>query len=368
MIKKIICCFFLLSVSCVTYGMENFLNSPETKELENVVGQGARNSQMQGEANNVFITDITHSTSSIPTISTTTTGSTSPVASANSIPNIVINEQGPKKSTVPNLNLGSSLSPTRAMSSSMRKTSINTSNQLSFNINRAAKTERSARASDGGGQQGDVVVDINPMKRSVSRFAPSIQDNDLIDRLATVEKRYSPSEVWDIVGKANPTLYQFAIDHNLSLDDFLMFAQLKNQFDVSPQAVVDFVKTNKLPDDKKTADWNQPAKYEKIKNRDPQKYEEIVLEIFKAVLDEQDGQKTPSPLADTHINLLEDQVASDQKTKKKLWIAIGVKFVIILIGIGGTIWGAYGQAHNPTTAPTNAPTYAPTFAPTFAPV
>jgi hypothetical protein len=348
--------------------MENFLNSPEIKELENVAGQVANNPQVQGEARNIF-NEITHNTPSTSTIPTTTTSSTSPLAaSTSSIPSIVINDQESKKSTVPNLNLGSSLAPTRAMSSSMRKTSINTSNQLSFNINRAAKTERSARASDGGGQQGDVVVDISPMKRSVSRLAPSIQDNDLIDRLATVEKRYSPAEVWDIVSKANPTLHQFAVDHNLSLDDFLMFAQLKNQFDVSPQAVVDFVKTNKLPDDKKTADWNQPAKYEKIKNNDPQKYEEIVLEIFKAVLDEQDGQKTPSPLADTHINLLEDQVASDQDTKKKLWIAIGVKAVLLLVGVAGSIWGIYGQVHNPTAAPTNAPTYAPTFAPTFAPV
>lgn len=338
-----------------------FLRSPESQELENVVVQVASNSAVRDEAKDIF-NEITHNTLSKSTTSTTTTNSTFPTTNTNSVPSIVINgQEEPRRIPVPNLNLGTFLSPTRATSTSIPKTPIHNAKQLSQNVANAkrAQTERTARASSNGGSQ-DVVINMGTTKRNMlSQSSSPIQDNALIDDLAAVEKRYVSDEVWAIVAKANPVLHKFAQDHNLSLEDFLMFADLKNQFDVSPQAVVDHIK-NRLPDDKKIADWDQPGKYEKIKKNDPGKYEEIILEIFKDVLDHQDGQTKPSALADTHINLLEDQVA---KEKRDFWIAVGAKVVIAILGIGGTIWGIYGQTHTPSSAPTFAPTHAPTFAP-----
>ncbi len=365
MLKKITnCSLLILSFLFMAHGMNHaaqFLKSPEVQELENVVGQAVSNSAVQDEAKNIF-NEITHNTSSISTTTTTTTNSTLPT-----VPSILINgQEESKKSPVPNLDLGSFLSPTRATSTSIPKTPIHNARQLSHNVANAkrAQTERSARASSNGGSQ-DVVINMAnmPKRNMLSQSSPPIQDNALIDDLAAMEKKYLPNEVWGFVAKANPVLHKFAQDHNLSLDDFLMFADLKNQFDVSPQAVVDQIK-NKLPDDKKIADWKQREKYEKIKKNNPDKYEEIILEIFKDVLDQQDGQGKPSAFADTHIDLLEGQVAEDQNTKRNLWIAVAVKAVMLVAGLAGTLaWGAYGQAHTPSTAPTHAPTFAPTFAP-----
>lgn len=364
MLKKIMSrSLLIVSLSCVTYSMDtivDFTKSPQMKELESVVGNLVSNPEVQSEAKDIFNT-ITHATTS-----TTTTSSTVPMTSSNPVPTIVINSsESPKKNAVPNLNLSSSLAPSRAMSTSIPKTPINNAKQLSHHVANAkrAQTARSTRENNGSSQ--DAVINMTTVpKRSVSPSLFSVQDNDVIDSLAAAEKKYLPSEVWDFVAKANPVLHKFAQEHNLSLDDFLMFAELKNSLDVSPQAVVDHIKDSKLPDDKKIANWDQPKKYEKIKKDNPDKYEEIILEMMKDLFDKEDGASKPSPLADTHIELAEDHITTQTSTIKKQCIGL-VTTVLVGVGMfaGAVIWGAFKTAEASTGAPTFAPTYAPTFAP-----
>ncbi len=206
----------------------------------------------------------------------------------------------------------------------------------------------------------DTVIPMTTVPhRGVSPSISVSQDNND----AVVVRTYTEDEVWDILSIANPVLYNFAVEHQLPLDQALIFGELKSKLDISPDAVVDFVKS-RLPENKKGIDWNQSGKYQKLQRKDPQKYKEIIYEMMKAIVDEQDEQTKSSPLADTHIQLAEKQIAGQDGTIKKQWVGIAAT---VLSGIGTLTWALYGQITAHTAAPTNTPTNTLTMFPTGSP-
>ena len=307
------------------------------------------------------------------------------------IPTAVVNKQ-----LMPNLNLSANLQKKPSMSLTSRigpKTPVKSLQNMDGllqerKIQQQLQTDRKQLQTDrkqlqtdrsgtrhrsgtrrGSGEvtQDSVVIDMSTRNRKKSMLPKVLNDNGLMANIAQ-EINYSPEEVWDFLRDANPSLYKFGKAHGMSLDDVAEYAHLLQKFRVEPQALVEVVKTHNKLENRNAADW-QLKKYEGIQKKDPDKYAMLVLDAIKASFDQQDGQQGESPLNNTHIGLLEDQVTNDQKTKRNLWIAIGVKLVFLIIGAGGTIWGIYGQTQaGNTLAPTGAPTNAPTYAPTFAPV
>lgn len=251
------------------------------------------------------------------------------------------------RSQVPNLSL--STSPlTRAMSASIPKTPIKKAHELPKHINKVAQSARTPI----------------PTNRT-----PDFTQSGALDQMSDDigGKNYSEQEVWSILEKLNSVLYKFALENNLSLEQTLMFGELKSRLDISPEAVVDFIK-KKLPDDKKVADWNQPGKYKKIQKNDPQKYKEIIFEVMKAVMDEEEGGQKASPLADTHIQLAEEQINTQDSTIKKQWLGIAASAAGLVLTIAWALWQTIGShVSAPTASPTQNPTNIPTMMPTGAP-
>jgi hypothetical protein len=266
---------------------------------------------------------------------------------------------------VPNLNLNSStLPPMRLLSSSAPlKTPVKTVDQLTKGINKTKV--QSARNNNGPSTRNTPSVSNN--SQDVVINMASVQKSALSDDtelLSTNERTYTANEVWNMIQEVKPEVVEFAQENNLSLDQAILFGGLLKKFNVSPAAVVEYINKNKLPDDKKTVMTS--AEYKKIQKEQPDQYKKIILEILKDISDEQEkeGQKTVSPLTDTHIDLLEGQVASDKNTKLYQWAALAVTLTTFLGSLG---WAIYGQVKPVTNAPTMAPTFAPTFEPTMFP-
>jgi len=215
----------------------------------------------------------------------------------------------------------------------------------------------------------DTVIDLNNIpSRQKSLLPLALTSSDLITNL-TEGKFYSTEEVWEFLKATNSTLHTFSIYNKLSLEEVVLYARLLDELNVRPEIVVEHIKKNINLDRKnKLYDWQKKAaaekqvqKYKKIQEKDPDKYQAIVLDALKAIVSQEDGNNTPSPLNDTHIQMLEKQTASDAGTIRYQYVALAVSFII---WAGGFAWGIYGQIHGTATnAPTNAPTHMPTGAP-----
>lgn len=352
---KVLFCTLLCIVHM--HGMENFVSevkqfaeSPEAQQIEHTVINvvtSPEGKQVIGEAKDFVVEKIGNL-----------------VSGAGSQNNNAGRSEPVSRYQVPNLQLDSSLSPKRYPSTQIQKKPIKKVTDLSKNVNQIAQTARTpvptsrAYTPMGSTYSQDAVINMTVPNRSLSPSVSSSQDNNMI-----MGRTYSEGDIWDILAKTNQVLYNFAVEHKLSLEEALMFGELKSKLDISPDAVVDFIKT-KLPDDKKVADWNQSEKYKKLQKNDPQKYKEIIFEVMKSVMDEDSGQKASSPLADTHIELAEQHIVGQDGTIKKQWVGL---IATVITGIGMGVWALYGQITGHTAAPTMAPTNMPTFSPTMFP-
>lgn len=356
----------IMFASSTMYAMDNFLNmvsSSEAKNVENAVvgfATSPEGKKIEGEVVDFVKNEVTNFTSAKPT--TTNNQSISGSAqNTETLPSLVINDNGSEKprTKVPNLDLDSNAVPMplkRAQTTTLSKTPIKNTHQLKNNVKQTALTERSARASNN-----DTVINISALRKS----SPVSQQSD---DFPNDNKAYTLDEVWVIINKVSPTLCKFAQDNNLPLNDLLMYAEFKNQLEITPEAIVDFINTHKLPDETKIANWNQAQQYKKIKKEDPQKYKEIVLEMFKTVMEQENGTGQASPLTDTHMQLAEKKIGEQDTTIKRQWMGIAASVVTFLLTVG---WGIYAQVtatqHPTTTAPTFMPTSSPTYSPTFMP-
>jgi hypothetical protein len=404
MMKKIL--LYLVLVICIprvvhtmelVQKVEQLASSPEAKDIEGKVigfvqsptGQNIIK-EVEDKAVSLFSHKTATTTTTTATTSTTTTTSTVPtIVVSNPVANTVIAQNNvalnqssssvqpsvqvhdqTSKTQVPNLNLNSStLAPTRAESTVLQPKTPVKLNQLEKHVRKA--TGQSARnntplpstrnTSSAGNNSQDVVIDMGFVQKSVSPPHASNQASDI----ATKERTYTVDEVWDMFKEVKPELVKFADENKLPLEQAIVFGSLLKKYNVSPETVVEHINKKKLPEDKKTA--IPVAEYKKIQKNDPNKYKGIILEILKDISEEQEqeGQTTSSPLTDTHIDLLEGQVATDKNTKLYQWAALAVT---VFSGLGGFAWAIYGQVtKSATVAPTFAPTIAPTFAPTFSP-
>ncbi len=395
----------VLLVLCIPYTMyamelvqevEKLANSSEVKDLETKAVGFIQSSTGQGiikEVEDKAVSFFSHNTAVTTDSSTTTATSTTvpTIVISNPAANTVIaqnnaalnqssSEQNPlsnshqtSKTQVPNLHLNnSSVTSTstfiRAGSSSLPpKTQVRNVDHLKKNV--AKVTVQSARNYTPSTQNtpsvsnNDVVIDMGSGQKSVP-LSSSQGTHQAHDASTIGVRTYTVQEVWEMIHEVKPELVKFAEENNLSLEQAIVLGKLLKQLNVSPDVVVEHINKNKPSDDKKTV--ISAAEYKKIQKEKPDKYKEIILEILKDISEEQaqpDGQKAVSPLTDTHIQLLEDQVATE---KRDFWIAIGIKVVIALIGTGGVVWGIIGQVtkSTPTSMPTLMPTMFPTGSPT----
>ena len=206
-------------------------------------------------------------------------------------------------------------------------------------LQKTSQADRSSRGSDTPPPHIIVDIDKEDVDKKRSVLPKALINSSLMNSGIGQEKYYSTDEVWDILSKTSPALYKFGISHSMSLDDVMFYSKLLQDFQVEPQALIEFVKTYNKIDDKKAADW-QLKKYEGIQKKDPERYAALVLDVLKAVCDEGDGQQIQSPLNNTHIGLLENQVVGQEGTIRSQYIAIIIKLVLLA---GTTAWGIYGQ-------------------------
>jgi len=144
---------------------------------------------------------------------------------------------------------------------------------------------------------------------------------------------------WGYLKTFNATLYDFAQVHDMSFEEIIEYANLLQQFHLTPEAVVEQIKqTNKLGS-LKPADW-EIEHYKKIQQKDPAKYEEVMLNFMKEIFDKEDGKSQRSTIHREHLTAQSNQIIGQNGYIQKLTVGnvVGAIATIIM-----AIWGIYGQ-------------------------
>jgi hypothetical protein len=147
---------------------------------------------------------------------------------------------------------------------------------------------------------------------------------------------------WGHLKTFNATLYDFAQSHDMSFEDATIYADLLQRFHLAPEAVVEQIKqTNKLGSLKPDA-W-EIKHYEKIQQKDPAKYEEVMLNFMKEIFDKEDGKSQRSTIHSEHLTAQSNQIAGQNGFIQKLTVG-SVVGAISTIVMGA--WAVYGQIYS----------------------
>jgi len=190
---------------------------------------------------------------------------------------------------------------------------------------------------------GDISInDADGKGLKVSMPQPSAQ----VQPIAAVVRNFSEQEVLDLIGNLNPTLRTFGQTHGYGVQDLLKYSQLLKEFNINPQAMVGFQKKISTVEDKTVKSFEVEA-YKKIQATNPDQYTGMALDLIKQVFGQVDNQPHASALNDTHTNVLNNQIANQNKNMFYAKIAMGIKLVLLA---AATAWGLYGQIHSTTNS------------------
>lgn len=222
-------------------------------------------------------------------------------------------------------------------------------------------------------------VDIGDIREPmvIPNTTPRRGKNDALHDLSGTLP-YAPEDMWHLLEKANPVLYKFAQNNQLSLDEVMQcpysfdnlhpqlqnfakknklpldqmmeYAHLIENFDVEPEALADFLKNHYVEgiDAKLVLE-----KLESIKEKNPDDYTQLILDFLRRTCFAEE-KKGPSPLHAAHVAIQSKEISSQKSKIIYQYVALAVS---VLLSAAGYAWGIYGQA---TGTPTHAPTSAPT--------
>ena len=187
---------------------------------------------------------------------------------------------------------------------------------------------------------------------------PKLYDYALENELSIVEVLDCPYNCEVIDPQVHNVLKQFGKKKSLSLDQMMEYAHLLESFDIEPEALAQLVQKHHNFSD----DYTQllAKKFKGIQKEDADKYLSLAFDFITRTCDD-GGLKEPSPIHAAHVAIQKDQISQEKSQKMYSLIALALT---LLTNFGGYAWAIYGQV---TGTATNAPTFAPTEAPTFAP-
>jgi len=227
---------------------------------------------------------------------------------------------------------------------------------------------------------------------------PDIHNNSGMKRRSmlqdlSLDNSFSPQDMWDMLKKANPKLYDHARTNQLSLDEvmncpydfdainpqvhnllnqlakkkqlplaqMMEYVHLLENFNIEPEALGQLVQTqHNLSDDHMGL---LVSKFKGIQKNNPEQYLSLALDFITRTCND-DGLKEPSPLHATHVAIQNKEITSQKGTITYQYVALAASVFLSLAGYGWAIYGQVTGTTNPTQAPTTAPTYMPTGSPT----
>jgi hypothetical protein len=131
---------------------------------------------------------------------------------------------------------------------------------------------------------------------------------------------------------------------NVPIDRLHQHAYLFDEINVTPRMLAEAIYRIAGEEDKQPEKF-EVKDYEKILKNRPEKYEELVFDIFEALMGDDPGSAAsslvPSKVVNTHAGILKREVETQQTNLFHAKILIVVKFLVIL---GTGAWAIYGQA------------------------
>lgn len=205
-------------------------------------------------------------------------------------------------------------------------------------------------------------------------------------------KTFSSQDMWDLLKKTNPKLYDYAQENQLSLDEvkrcpydfdainpqiynllnqlskkkslplniMMEYAHLSENNNIDPEGIGQLLQLYHGYSDDFTAEL--VGKYKELAKKNEDQYSGVALDFITRTCDE-GGLKELSPLNKTHAAIQKGMI-SDQR--RKFWYSVIGNVAAFLGFTGAAVWGIYGQVTH-ATAPTNAPTFMPS-SPTESPI
>lgn len=277
-------------------------------------------------------------------------------------------------------------------SSDARRNRYKNNGRVSSKLRQPLLAHNSIRVKNNDDQEEDV---LEVQNSDGLRNHNAVPIENLIESLSQ-DNSFSPEDMWSLLKKANPKLYDHAITNQLSLDEVLdcpydfdainpqiqgllnqlakkkqlplaqmmEYVHLLDNFNIEPEALGQLLQNQHGFSDSHT--HVLISKFKGIQKNNADQYLSLALDFITRTCDD-GGLKDPSPIHSTHVAIQNDTIAEEKKQKLYSMIAN----VITIVGIVATAaWAIYGQVTgttNPTGAPTEAPTNAPTNMPTYAP-
>ncbi len=175
------------------------------------------------------------------------------------------------------------------------------------------------------------------------------------------EKCKDEEYVWNFLQAVNPALYDFALKHDLSLEEVEEYAILMEELDIDPSIINEYVHQNHTQKnnvsllhqglnyiwgDLRTQNMDNLAKkYEQIKKENPETYKQMILEVMKAASDlEAGGHHGRSTIADTHVALQNAEIEDKAREARLAYLGL---LVTVFTAVGGWVFGVIGQIINP---------------------
>src|SRR5581483_10148597 len=223
------------------------------------------------------------------------------------------------------------------------KAPITTLAQVSAVVNRAQVLQDTVKTQSGVAQ---LVQNLSKSSNSDSKDDGKGKAKEKIPSTSSSTPKITGNEedVQKLLDVVSPLLSQFAKSHNLSLQELLPYAHLLQEFHLEPQVIAHY--GNLLHGVNQEPQKHEVAAYSKIQKKDPQKYEELVLNVFKIITDgpstDNVASLTNSLVSNTHVDVLNNHIESQNESILYRNMGLVAQFLILL---GGYAWAIYKQAH-----------------------
>ncbi len=163
------------------------------------------------------------------------------------------------------------------------------------------------------------------------------------------QKTYTHDDVIELLSKlqhqtdspASHRLYEIGKKKNVPLHELPDYASLFDDIHVSPRLLAECVYELVGEKDKKPKDF-EIKEYEKVSKESPEKYEELVFILFKALLERasfpENSNVMPTDLVDFHVGGYEHRIKNqDETVNQGKWALASTVVGWLLTGVGWVI-------------------------------
>lgn len=163
---------------------------------------------------------------------------------------------------------------------------------------------------------------------------------DVIKILDKYDKEKEQEEGKERDEQLSSRLHEHGMKNGVKLKHLPHYGEMLQNIEVTPEIIAEYMHERHNVEQEKSKTCVQ-KNMEKMKEKDPDRYEGIVFTILKAIVDSQNGDsQSDTQLAGAHVDMLHQEIDNKDNAIFYRHVAIVVQAFIML---GEAAWAMYGQ-------------------------